>query len=573
MGSDASTAATEDTRTRAPLNSPQAAALLRIGMAVPAGPEDPERWESIRHGEITALPGDHAWARMPTRSTATITLVVVGITGFLAIDPDKSPQVAPNEHEARGSVPVSPHPRQEQSMNQVVRIATAGVIGAAATFGTAHAQQSVQWRVEDGGNGHWYAARAAATGEVAEQMAAAAHGHLATLTTQSENAFAAKVVQSGHFARGIIGLLQLSNQAQPDAGWYWVTGEPLKFTNWTDFGGGLPFVAPDDTPCACCTVVEDNQCNQGMLDVYAPQWFGKWDDLERGVSSCGETWNHAALIEWDADCNHDGIVDYGQCRDGSLPDYDGNNIPDCCERGKACVVGDYPVQWRVEDGGNGHWYGVTPERGTWQHDRERAQLVGGDLATVTNDAESKWLCLGVMNAGPWATEACWMGMKLSSNGAFQWVSGEPVTWTNWYPSVPHSPPFEVVWITGPRNPGGANPCFWNDADPSPSIGHTYFGLIEWSADCNQDGIVDYGQILTNQLADANANGIPDVCEGPTCASADLTHNGIVDGSDLGVLLGFWGPRNQVFPQADINGDGVVNGADLGIMLSFWGTCP
>jgi hypothetical protein len=34
-------------------------------------------------------------------------------------------------------------------------------------------------------------------------------------------------------------------------------------------------------------------------------------------------------------------------------------------------------------------------------------------------------------------------------------------------------------------------------------------VIEYSADCNNDGIVDKGQILFGQLADTNNNGIPD----------------------------------------------------------------
>jgi hypothetical protein len=116
---------------------------------------------------------------------------------------------------------------------------------------------------------------------------------------------------------------------------------------------------------------------------------------------------------------------------------------------------------------------------------------------------------------------------------------------------------------------------WNDIaeDGFPQ----YFGgirslLIEWDADCNNDGVVDYGQILQGQLVDANSNGIPDICEGPTCNDIDLNLNGIVDGGDLGVLLAFWGPVSPAFPRADINKDGFVNGADLGIVLAFWGPC-
>jgi hypothetical protein len=39
--------------------------------------------------------------------------------------------------------------------------------------------------------------------------------------------------------------------------------------------------------------------------------------------------------------------------------------------------------------------------------------------------------------------------------------------------------------------------------------------IEWDADCNGDGIVDYGQILDGTLIDDNADGIPDICS-PAC---------------------------------------------------------
>jgi hypothetical protein len=65
-------------------------------------------------------------------------------------------------------------------------------------------------------------------------------------------------------------------------------------------------------------------------------------------------------------------------------------------------------------------------------------------------------------------------------------------------------------------------------------------IIEWSADCNSDGIVDFGQILQGQLADANADGIPDICQPPTCVDADLFRDFNVDGADLGILLAQWG---------------------------------
>jgi hypothetical protein len=97
-------------------------------------------------------------------------------------------------------------------------------------------------------------------------------------------------------------------------------------------------------------------------------------------------------------------------------------------------------------------------------------------------------------------------------------------------------------------------------------------LILASADCNNDGIVDYGQILTGQLADLDSNGVPDICQQPTCVDADIYRDFNVNGADLGILLSQWGP-NTPLTESDLNSDGVVNGADLGILLSFWGACP
>ena len=96
-------------------------------------------------------------------------------------------------------------------------------------------------------------------------------------------------------------------------------------------------------------------------------------------------------------------------------------------------------------------------------------------------------------------------------------------------------------------------------------------VIEWSADCNNDNIVDYGQCLLGQLVDTNTNGIPDICELPTCRDVDLFRNGVINGADLGILLSEWGPAsaNTV---SDINRDGRVDGSDLGTLLAFWGPC-
>ena len=57
----------------------------------------------------------------------------------------------------------------------------------------------------------------------------------------------------------------------------------------------------------------------------------------------------------------------------------------------------------------------------------------------------------------------------------------------------------------------------------------------------------------------------------TC-SADLNQSGFVDSSDLGTLLGQFGPCPSECA-SDFNKDGVVDSSDLGTMLGQFGGCP
>ncbi|MCE2880875.1 MAG: dockerin type I domain-containing protein [Planctomycetaceae bacterium] len=112
---------------------------------------------------------------------------------------------------------------------------------------------------------------------------------------------------------------------------------------------------------------------------------------------------------------------------------------------------------------------------------------------------------------------------------------------------------------------------WNDT-PSQWVRAS---VIEWSADCNSDGIVDFGQIRNGDLEDSNANNIPDCCEqGTSCfCPGDTNDDGTVDGIDLATVLTRWGQSGSKFPDADCNNDGAIDGSDLAVVLGSWGSCP
>jgi hypothetical protein len=250
-----------------------------------------------------------------------------------------------------------------------------------------------------------------------------------------------------------------------------------------------------------------------------------------------------------------------------------------------------PIQWRTDAGGNGHWYGgYVGNNPSWSQARAAAMSLGGDLVSYTDLAESTWVYANVASKtslwnnrmGPWIGLYQPPGTQEPSGG-WVWCDGRPLTWAIWGPDHPVTgwgggPECDfakyISWPPGPMNQWGADsdvhhPPYHFEANKS--------WVVEWSADCNNDGIVDYGQCKDGSLPDANGNNVPDCCEGGNrcidCRDCDLNPNGTVDGSDLGALLAFWGPVSPAFPRADINGDGQVSGADLGLLLSNWGTCP
>ncbi|PHX77001.1 MAG: hypothetical protein CK544_05895 [Planctomycetaceae bacterium] len=113
----------------------------------------------------------------------------------------------------------------------------------------------------------------------------------------------------------------------------------------------------------------------------------------------------------------------------------------------------------------------------------------------------------------------------------------------------------AIFVTGGSNPGRVNlqstRICGNTAPNGPQIGMSAGAIItDLGGACISDNCIN--------------------CPPAPACPADLDGNGLVGGSDLGRLLGAWGPCTDC--PADINGDGLVSGTDLGAMLGAWGAC-
>ena len=436
--------------------------------------------------------------------------------------------------------------------------------------GVAGAQDAVQWRVEDGGNGHWYQLiirPKPINWEVARVAATELGGFLACPSTPEENAW-------------IHATLASRPEAWNDAGWVygpWLGGHRNALS-----GGEWAWVSGESWTFEAWHSSQPDSVNQTVLS------FG-------GGGPASATWADTGpeepvtsyLIEWSADCNNDGIVDYGQIRAGQLADSNGNGIPDGCE-----PDGGNPsdaAQWSSITGGNGHWYAVIPnsaERRSWDACSLYCQQRGGHLVSILSAAENNWVASFALQFNwAWVDHPDGFGPFLGGRqidgtgeplGEWTWASGERWSYANWNPGEPNN--------SGCGSVNGesvlaftARSGVWNDLNAIPASCVGWLApafIIEWSADCNNDGIIDFGQIRAGELEDANGNNIPDCCEGgPSCnCPADIARDGVVNGIDLAAVLNNWGSPGGTF-DADVNGDGLVNGVDLAEVLNSWGPCP
>jgi hypothetical protein len=254
-----------------------------------------------------------------------------------------------------------------------------------------------------------------------------------------------------------------------------------------------------------------------------------------GVDNIALTGGCPAPTSSSDDCNGNGLSDACEIAMGLVADCNANGKPDSCD-----IAGTPPVpgavQWRVADGGNGHWYQFCrnySSRICWTTARDAATQAGGHLATISSATENAFLTQLVQSqthvgieAGPFLGATC----EGRAWGDWVWVTGEPFAFTAWNPLEPNSGGGERyvhMW----RWEGGLG---WNDTTLCPDGHYSY--LIEWdtagsSADCNANGIPDSCEIANGSATDCNRNGIPDACD-IAGGMADCNGNGQLDSCEL-----------------------------------------
>ena len=140
------------------------------------------------------------------------------------------------------------------------------------------------------------------------------------------------------------------------------------------------------------------------------------------------------------------------------------------------------VRWS----GNGHRYEVVvvPEGINWLDAKAAASARGGYLATLTSAEENRFVWSLIANqphvwttslrqgqtdsVGPWIGLMQIRHQAQEPKGGWQWISGEPLTSTNWAAGKPNN--LEQIEDYGHLFPvaGSKDPATWNDLPNDPT---------------------------------------------------------------------------------------------------------
>ena len=107
---------------------------------------------------------------------------------------------------------------------------------------------------------------------------------------------------------------------------------------------------------------------------------------------------------------------------------------------------------------NGHSYKLFDTGLTWNDAKAYCETLGGHLVTITSGVEQAFVQDLIVNRG--MKGYYWTGGVRNSNGDFVWVTGEEISYSNWYSGEPTNAGGIENVITIYRHPGFDG--FWND---------------------------------------------------------------------------------------------------------------
>ncbi len=278
--------------------------------------------------------------------------------------------------------------------------------------------------------------------EVGQAHCASVGGHLAVINSAEENAFLANIltIQSAY-----IGCSDASNEGYFE----WVNGDPVDYTNWyvgqpNNYNGNQDYVE----------MLSDGTWN----DQYATSQLEYIMEIpcsyvvQTGGPSPGSFFSEGCTtITYTANdgcstpqtCSFDVCVNAAitiTCPDdvtltcptnsGMTVNWETPHASTCCDD---CTSGSGISGFVYMGSYQGHHYYCSTAPATWNTAQSHCASLGGHLAVVNNAEENAYL------ANLLTIQSAYIGLSDATiEGNFEWVNGDPLTYSNWYAGQPNN---------------------------------------------------------------------------------------------------------------------------------------
>ena len=281
----------------------------------------------------------------------------------------------------------------------------------------------------------------------AKAIAIGLGAHLVTINSAAENNLLSSNPNPPNTIHSWIGLTDEAVEGT----FVWITGEPVTYTNWysgnpnnggpggnedygsTNFFGGDQWV--DSDGASTFPFIIEFECSSQTPTQTAGQTSGtvfpvgvttnsfSYTDACNVTVTCSFTVTVVLNQTTYLTCPQN-ITANASSSAGVIVNY---NLPTVTSSCPQCVNPTSLPGFSYLGELNGHRYFRSNSSKKWPDARDAAISLGGHLVTISSVAENNLLSGG----------EAWIGLTDEAvEGTFAWVTGEPVTYTNWWPSQP-----------------------------------------------------------------------------------------------------------------------------------------